>query len=91
MLDYPMDLLPIAGISIETHDHQMVTLNPQDDMTPVESLRIGVMFMVIMDDRSPHPRDVLGYIREHGLERHFDIVQRDIEDELPEQTPESTS
>lgn len=50
-------------------------LNPKSDITPEESVWMGIMLAIGMHEGNPYAReqpDFAGFIHLHHLERHFD-------------------
>ena len=64
---------PMAKITFR-QDGKVITLNLQDDITAKESAQISVMFAVAVGSAMTMALwDYIGYIKEHGLERHFEF------------------
>jgi len=54
-----------------------ITLDIKDDITPKESTLISVMFCVAVGSAVTFALwDYIGYIKEHGIERHFEFKEK---------------
>ena len=66
---------PLANITFRQNS-TVISLNLQDDITPKESAEISVMFAVAVGTAMTMALwDYIGYIKEHGLERHFEFKE----------------
>lgn len=71
---FNMTKMPIGDITV-MEDDRSFKFNPQTDMTGQESALICQLFMTaVMSSRSMTAYDYMGYVRKHGLERHFQEV-----------------
>jgi hypothetical protein len=61
---------PLPSLVIEPFGR----FNPRDDMTPVEAAHLAVM---LAHGVLHTPHDYQGYVRLHGLQRHFGSLSRD--------------
>lgn len=64
---------------VVTHDNKYWTYAPKQDITAYELAMFVQLFVCIGATRSiyapyAHPDDIMNYIKEHKLERHFDIT-----------------
>ena len=59
-------------------ENTQIVLNVQDDVTAKESTLISVMFCVAVGSAMTFALwDYIGYIKEHGLERHFQFKEEE--------------
>lgn len=60
--------LPVGDICVQ----DVGTLDPQPDITPLESVLLMRLFVVATaNNRGFHAIDFKGFIEQHGLSRHF--------------------
>lgn len=66
---------PLKDMTIR-QDSTLIKLNLKDDITPKESAEISIMFSVAVGSAITLGLwDYVGYIKEHGLERHFEFEE----------------
>lgn len=62
---------PITPITLENAEGRKAAFMPQSDMTALESAMLLQLFVKMILNRSGQMLDWEGYVRQYGLERHF--------------------
>lgn len=58
-------------------EYVTITLNVQDDVTAKEATLISIMYAVAVGSAMTLALwDYIGYINEHGLQRHFEVKSK---------------
>jgi hypothetical protein len=70
-------VLPIGDITFYTPDKGKFILDPQDDITAIESVRLSTLLAFMSSAATgawSNVYDWLAYVDLHGLRRHFKAV-----------------